>query len=298
MALLNSIIGNETNYSEASFEKVVFCYLDILGFKDKLNKFGTNFIKMIANSFKKSINELNLICQKNNQNIGNDYGSISFKILSDSVLIWNSDISEIGIWNLINVIQLIRSNFHNDGFLIRGAIDIGEHFYDQDILVSPVLIKTYSVESKLAIFPRIIISSETKDFAMKIKFSDCGKSGVLSSDEKKFRFVRPLEIEQDKTDGFFIINQFLSTPETYFLRFNSNNLDDIQPDSINRQRIIDEGYNWYDEYRKSIINEFNKCSDQTIRRKIYYLSQKMNEAVLFCEGRLTNQQIQKLILNL
>lgn len=47
-----------------------------------------------------------------------------------------------------------------NGIPIRGGITYGKHFYENDFLFSSALIDAYNIESKLARFPRIILSDD------------------------------------------------------------------------------------------------------------------------------------------
>ncbi|MBC9813366.1 hypothetical protein H9Y05_12885 [Crocinitomicaceae bacterium CZZ-1] len=47
-----------------------------------------------------------------------------------------------------------------NGILIRGGITYGKHFYKEDFLFSSALIDAYGIESKLAKYPRVLISDD------------------------------------------------------------------------------------------------------------------------------------------
>lgn len=47
-----------------------------------------------------------------------------------------------------------------NGIPIRGGITYGKHFYQEDFLFSSALIDAYGIESKLARFPRVILSND------------------------------------------------------------------------------------------------------------------------------------------
>lgn len=50
-----------------------------------------------------------------------------------------------------------------NGFLTRGAITIGSHYADEHMIFSGGLVEAYGLESKKAVFPRIIISDRLID---------------------------------------------------------------------------------------------------------------------------------------
>ena len=57
-----------------------------------------------------------------------------------------------------NVMQIWR-NAIVEGFTIRGAIELGDVYWDSDELVGPAFIKTYELESKFAKSSRVILGS-------------------------------------------------------------------------------------------------------------------------------------------
>lgn len=51
----------------------------------------------------------------------------------------------------------IRGHIARHGYLIRGAITVGDLYIDEDIIFGPALLEAYEAESKLATFPRVIL---------------------------------------------------------------------------------------------------------------------------------------------
>ena len=60
----------------------------------------------------------------------------------------------------------------NKGFYTRGAVTIGSHYSDENMIFSGGLVETYNLETKRAIYPRIILSDNLITEIEKIKLSN------------------------------------------------------------------------------------------------------------------------------
>ncbi|MGB0455027.1 MAG: hypothetical protein ACPGJV_15060, partial [Bacteriovoracaceae bacterium] len=91
-------------------------------------------------------------------------GNLDCKIMSDSILVYkempssNKDEIEEFIKSIIN----IQFEVAKSGHLLRGAMTYGDFYHDndKDVFVGPALSEAYTLETKFAKFPRVIISSE------------------------------------------------------------------------------------------------------------------------------------------
>ena len=57
----------------------------------------------------------------------------------------------------MQLIAVVQKKFHKEQILLRGAITIGKHFSDENLIFSKALIEAYKIESSIARYPRIII---------------------------------------------------------------------------------------------------------------------------------------------
>lgn len=51
-----------------------------------------------------------------------------------------------------------------EGFFVRGAITIGPHYMDEYAVFGPALIEAYDIETKRAVYPRIVLSERARAF--------------------------------------------------------------------------------------------------------------------------------------
>jgi hypothetical protein len=120
-------------------------YLDILGYKELLEsdlRNGNQFFKEKMISAFKVFDEINSTVY-------------SRKVISDSIFINCSNRDAVD--EFISLISSVFCSFLEVGLVIRGGVSYGQHFQNETITYSPVLTKAYLLESKAALFPRVMV---------------------------------------------------------------------------------------------------------------------------------------------
>jgi hypothetical protein len=96
-----------------------------------------------------------------------------------------------------------------NGIAIRGGITFGKHYYKDDFLFSSALIDAYHLESKIARFPRIVISEDLMDLLLNP--AKANLEYIISDNKfKVIDFFNKAELSEDK---FKSINEFISDME-------------------------------------------------------------------------------------
>lgn len=132
-------------------------YFDILGYKDKIDKYGEEYFLHIIYAVMDTINSVYEDAQK-----GKLFG---YHIFSDNIIIFvkkDNDLADAQkIILLIKDAFIIQRNLMGQyGILIRGAITQGKLFYGKDFVYGKGLINAYMMEDNQAVYPRIIIDKE------------------------------------------------------------------------------------------------------------------------------------------
>ncbi len=149
------------NYDPQNVEMIdsVVCFVDILGFQSLVNQAvtsgsGNDFLKRIHNSLKGAREEL--------VPYSNDLASV--KVFTDNIVvgwpIWDDSESELG--RAFMGFARYQLELALSGFFVRGGISIGEHYMDEETVFGPALIESYNLESKVAVYPRVILSELAK----------------------------------------------------------------------------------------------------------------------------------------
>jgi hypothetical protein len=83
------------------------------------------------------------------------YGAPCFTVLSDSVVI-SIDAAD-DLLKLTNAVGGLAQDMLHFGFIVRGGITSGALVHDDRVCYGPAFIRAYELESKTAIWPRIVV---------------------------------------------------------------------------------------------------------------------------------------------
>lgn len=187
------------------YQRRIVCFLDVLGFGSLLKEFEED-----ADLNNEPLNPENLVSKKANEFI------VAFKsvvqlipqnycryyLFSDNICI-SADVEEDR--NIANEILFVVSNLFQKmaslGYFLRGGIDYGWMLDEEDIAVGIPLAKAYYLESKVAKYPRVVISDS---FCNLLKDIDADFEYQLKSDEGLI-FIDPFYsvIKAEDRVGFF-----------------------------------------------------------------------------------------------
>lgn len=86
-----------------------------------------------------------------------------------------------------------------EGIFIRGGITYGDIFYNQDTIFGPAMIEAYDLESKEAIFPRLIVGQNFKK-AFEKDFDTLAGSGFVKKDGNGIHFLNCFLLMEGKDE--------------------------------------------------------------------------------------------------
>jgi hypothetical protein len=164
----DSIINNsENNMGNIEYKRRLLYFLDILGFRDLLERNTAREVyKTISGFMDETANFMKI---PGVSVIDTDILTFNFSDLIVTIVDYDIE-SKLDLFaalavaiNRLSRIQLYLLSFH--GILIRGSIVCGDIFYDKknNILYGPALVEAYQLESKSIVYPRIGISNNIID---------------------------------------------------------------------------------------------------------------------------------------
>lgn len=175
--------------NDYKINKYVICYFDILGYKQTLQELGDSsyihYIVCVMDTIKDVLNSDGMI-------------PFEYHIFSDNIIIFvpiteDKYKNTLAISEFIRCISLLQRNLIGQySIFIRGCILIGDLYYDGNFIFGSGLIKAYSLENEIAIYPRIILDAECINLC-------CGEGEMLWDIIEK-RYVRKDE------DGCFFLD--------------------------------------------------------------------------------------------
>ncbi|EAR66228.1 hypothetical protein B14911_10852 [Bacillus sp. NRRL B-14911] len=143
------------------YEQRIIVFIDILGFREhiiKTTKDPSYFLKMR--------NTLNFISDLKSERFEEDVREIT--VFSDSIVISYPVEYPGSVFLLLLDVIHIQLEMMANGILMRGGIAVGDLCHKDNIVYGPAMVEAYELESKSAIYPRVIISEEA--FACAVKF--------------------------------------------------------------------------------------------------------------------------------
>ena len=113
-----------------------------------------------------------------------------FKVFSDNIVmarkVNNRKEMEQQLHNIAgNILFLQTRLWCRHHLLLRGGIALGNFYIDDLIAFGPGLLEAYQLESKIAIYPRVILSPKLNEFANKWP----AKTPLFSNDSDNYIFV-------------------------------------------------------------------------------------------------------------
>jgi hypothetical protein len=204
------------------YEKRVVLFLDILGFKDHIDK----TIDKEGNDIEDEITKICTALPTLNKLVGVGWSKIITTQFSDSIVISFKTEGKNQFLNLLEIIIGLILDLIQHNIICRGAISYGKLIYNEDIIFGPAFVDAYITESKVAMYPRIILDSNILD--------------IVEGDTKFYTDGRPqkevlLSFLSEDEDGKYFID--------YFEKCTKNmSLNELNSYIVNLRNIILDGF--------------------------------------------------------
>lgn len=230
------------------YEECYVAFIDILGFKEMLDKDDFNQIFnvfMAIKSFKtKPAIEMPA------------YNEIRFHIMSDSIIVYiNSSVKDgfIALTDICGKIQMYLL-WLDPPILVRGGIAQGTLYCKDDIIFGTGLSRAYLLENNLAVFPRIVFTEELLQSALKnawaSKIFDYNNS-FYNKDEDELFFINFF-------DSFFYI-KYLNVKSV--------------------EEVVNNDNEFFDKIINFVENKLAKETNSSIRQKYLWLKKKIYKSI-------------------
>jgi hypothetical protein len=131
-----------------TYECRVVAFYDILGWRREIENAGTD---------PKKVGDLRRLILQHSRMLRLPVESpVNVSTFSDNIVISSVPDKEITPYFLreMATIQLMTASM---GFLLRGGIVVGDIIHDEEVVFGPALNRAYELESKVAIYPRIVV---------------------------------------------------------------------------------------------------------------------------------------------
>ncbi len=136
----------------------IVCAIDILGFSQMIVDSCNN------GTGSQLLQEINYLINKNKQCIiPNKYSQGKIKIYTDNMVVGypiKGD-GEQELDEILDNVSEYQFNLSLEGLFVRGGVSVGDFYINEDIVFGPALLDAHNTESKLALYPRIILDDKT-----------------------------------------------------------------------------------------------------------------------------------------
>ena len=151
--------------SVLQYETAIVTFMDILGFRDLIQRKSADEVSQAIDLFRENspqhvdstLGELEAagLLDGPHEAVPGDARVIAF---SDSIIRVQPAGMESGLfYELLGVLHA-QGELVMRGILIRGGVALGEVFVSDDRIFGPAFVEAYEIESKVSIYPRIVVS--------------------------------------------------------------------------------------------------------------------------------------------
>lgn len=202
-----------TSSKQIDLDYFIVAFVDILGFSNMVKSDCEN--KSDSIKYFEVLREINKETQK--------IGDCNITQFSDSV-IFSLPLSQDNYIKMTEILAEYQRKLLYHNIICRGAVAYGKHYKEDDFMFSQALIEAYQLESKDAIYPRIIISKNLLEY---------------------FRptIQNPPYLVQEK-DGFYFVDYLSAASKEFSLKCLEEFNRSVHTQSLN----VKEKYYWLYKY--------------------------------------------------
>lgn len=225
-------------------EKHLVGYVDILGTKDVIKKKSSDAaLNSIYRCYLTALDWVKIL---------NPTTDIPFKvkIFSDNIIVaLSSDYyiegenhPAIAFNRMTTLLSALQRLLLDNDILCRGAITFDNLFIDDVMVWGPALVEAYELESKIAVYPRIILSETLKDWnnLLNTKVGDLFDMNNIKEDYDGQLFINYLNYPQD-TLTQSIVNKSMEQTNKILANETREN--------------VKSKYRWHKKYLESLNNK-------------------------------------------
>lgn len=144
-------------------EPRMVCFMDILGFSELINQYDSDITSTVLQDIQESFELAKTqLLEKNLSGNEEAVKHLKYQTFSDNICIsipyFDNENDFLSNFNLLAVyVRGFQSIMMSKGIFMRGGISTGSYYADNNIIFSKGLVNAYYLESKKAIYPRVII---------------------------------------------------------------------------------------------------------------------------------------------
>ena len=212
----------------------VVAFIDILGSSKEMARDPQNALNAVHNAYDDALKIYNAMCKDHRD-------KVQIRIFSDNIVLscLCDDIGfEKALYLIVILSALIQEKLLHYSVLSRGGIARGDFFSDKVMIWGNALVRAYNLESKIAIYPRIVIHPEliadTKYFLKKSNGDDDDLIEWIAQDQDGLCYVD------------YFIDKFMKDPALLLITFMEDN-ERRKIDNLKDLKVMQK-INWHGNY--------------------------------------------------
>jgi len=259
----------ETKIMEYSNRFIAF--LDILGFKSIIEQTITD--KKVYKNVLNTLNYISEVRRENYKGFLSEYGILKeVSVFSDSIVISYSYDIKGGLFYILMDLVFICFDLTANGMFVRGGVTYGELYHKESVCFGPAMIRAYKLESKQAVYPRIIVDRDALQKGIKYHAS-------ANTPQQEKEYLQKLLCKDEKDQYYFLdfLSQYqeFDEPEDEYLDFLLKVKEHTKQRLLGHKDSIKiyQKYHWFAKYYNTSVNRildasFIKDNDLLIPKEI------------------------------
>jgi hypothetical protein len=162
---------------EVHYERRIVTFFDILGWRRHIEQAASDPLRLAEMNF-----ILHVFAVFESIRTSNQLPGARISTFSDNVAI-SVPYNEEFLSPTIIAMARVQLGLAISGFLVRGAITVGDLYHSEAVVFGPALVRAYELESTQAVYPRVLLDTDVPAFA--------DKEGSLLSRDGDLLFIDP-----------------------------------------------------------------------------------------------------------
>ena len=239
----------------STYEKRVVAFLDILGFKNWIDKTENKKDFDIVND---AINYISNVREEHYHGFLSQFGTIGkeVSVFSDSIIISYAQSERGGFFYVLMDLVYICVKLSSMGIFVRGGVTYGKLIHKKQVCFGPAMVEAYNIEQNCAKYPRIIIDEKAIKHGIRTP-------GYANTPEQEIEYITPLIKKDKKADMFYLDflsqDQEMDNPDDYYIiliKIKTHVINNLNETRANRK--VFKKYRWFAKYYNDTIRKLYK----------------------------------------
>lgn len=241
------------------YDDRIVAFLDILGFEHLVNTLNENpeLHSRIYAALSRLKQSRDISLQKNTS-----LSDLEVNIFSDSIVV-STEPNFDSFFGVIWCCGWLQAQLLFMGVLIRGGISIGPTIHEKDLIYGKGLIKSYEIEKKASIYPRIVVDPELFNH---VKCEN--KNIFLAEDTDGLWFIDPFQFEAFAPIPSRAIADGYDPREIYFIELEKHIVEGINESKTLAHKAK---WTWLLGRHKMAFSQYKK-GEKTMMRSLFDLT--------------------------